>query len=258
MTSNEDFKKALRAGNLSEAFLVAMSHAPELNITTRIVSPQENDQPQKGNYLRTQINLIEGKIDNEIGEQLIGDRYPEIQQFHLQQVTQGHKTIQQNLVSLQKMFRLMSAFQQQQKASEELSWVDMAADVARESLPPENRVVKLNGGNTTPNALGATEMMQKNEPIPANDNVNVTDMEGTGVESETVSPGESESKSEPRLPAFSQEDDDGVVDDLLSLADIDEEDEPEQEDWGDWLEEDEPQTKAQVLDLKSLNLNQNF
>jgi hypothetical protein len=258
MTSNEDFKKALRAGKLSEAFLVAMSHAPELNITTRIVSPQENDQqaenaqPQRGNYLRTQINLIEGKIDNEIGEQLIGDRYPEIQQFHLQQVAQGHQTIQQNLVSLQKMFRLMSAFQQQQKASEQLSWVDMATDVANESLPPQTDLVKLNG-NKTPDALKAEEAIQKTQSIPPGNNV-------TGVESEAGSQGETESKSEPTLPAFSQEEDDSVVDDLLSLADIDKEDEQEQEqeDWGDWLEEDDPQTKAQVLDLKSLNLNQNF
>lgn len=255
MTSNEDFKKALRAGNLSEAFLVAMSHAPELNITTRIVSPQENEQPQRGNYLRTQINLIEGKIDNEIGEQLIGDRYPEIQQFHLQQVTQGHQTIQQNLLSLQKIFRLMSAFQEQQKASEQLSWVDMAADVARESLPPETDMVKLNG-NKIPDALKAVETMQKTEAIPASDNVNSGNV--TGVESEAVSQGETKSQPEPRLPAFSQEEDEGVVDDLLSLADIGEEDEQEQEDWGDWLEEDDPQTKAEVFDLKSLNLNQNF
>ena len=38
MTSSEDFKQAIREGNISEAFLVAMSNAPELNITTKIIT----------------------------------------------------------------------------------------------------------------------------------------------------------------------------------------------------------------------------
>ncbi|MGL5796291.1 MAG: hypothetical protein ACRC06_18185, partial [Waterburya sp.] len=90
MTSSEEFKRAIRAGNINEAFLVAMSNAPELNITTRIVTTEKNtQQPQADNYLRTQINLIEGKIENEISEQFTGDRYGEIKQFHIEQVTQG-------------------------------------------------------------------------------------------------------------------------------------------------------------------------
>ena len=87
MKSSEEFKQALRAGKLNEAFLVAMSNAPELHITTWVTSASDthdwesHSQPQAGKCLRTHINLIEGKIENEIGEQFVGDRYPEIQQF---------------------------------------------------------------------------------------------------------------------------------------------------------------------------------
>ncbi|MGL4881929.1 MAG: hypothetical protein ACRC8K_12810 [Waterburya sp.] len=238
MTSSEEFKRAIRAGNINEAFLVAMSNAPELNITTRIVTTEKNtQQPQADNYLRTQINLIEGKIENEIGEQFTGDRYGEIKQFHIEQVTQGHQTIQHNLISLQRMFQLMSAFQQQQ-TTEHLNWVEIAADVNQESLPARPKVNQLSG-NKTPDALTAGTT---NNPTAT-----------TSID-----------KPEPQLPGFEPEAEDDVVDDLLSLADLDDQSETEvpeaeQGDWGEWLEE--PEVKSEVFDLKSLNLrdpNQNW
>jgi hypothetical protein len=234
MTSSEEFKQAIRAGNINEAFLVAMSNAPELNITTRIVTTQQNTQQvQPDNYLHTHINLIEGKIENEIGEQFTGDRYGEIKQFHIEQVTQGHQTIQHNLISLQRMFQLMSAFQQQQKATEHLNWVDVAADVNQESLPPKTQVNQLSS-NKTPDTLTART---------------------TGKQSDLAT-----DKPEPQLPGFEPEAEEDVVDDLLSLADIDDESETEvpaaeQGDWGEWLEE--PEVKSEVFDLKTLNLRNN-
>ncbi len=225
MTSSEDFKQALRSGNLSEAFLLAMSKAPELHITTWIASPQDNPaQPPKDKSLRTHINLIEGKIENQIGEQLLGDRHPEIQQFHHQQVAQGHQTIQQNLESLQKMFRLMAAFQkQQQPGYDRSSWIDV-----REANKPE-----LNG-QTTVNAIAA---------------------------SETVSETSANNKIEPQLPSFAREEDDegdAIVNDLLSLADLDEEREEietesptDEEDWGDWLEEENPPINTTIVSPNS-------
>jgi hypothetical protein len=235
MTSSEEFKQAIRAGNINEAFLVAMSNAPELNITTKIVTTDKtSQQAQTDNYLRTQINLIEGKIENEIGEQFTGDRYGEIKQFHIEQVTQGHQTIQHNLISLQRMFQLMSAFQQQQ-AAERLNWVEIAADVNQESLPTKSKVNQLSG-NKAPEALAASTT--NNQPA-------------------TVSI----DKPEPQLPGFEPEaEDDDVVDDLLSLADLDEQSETEvptaeQGDWGEWLEE--PEVKSEVFDLKTLNLRDN-
>ena len=249
MTSSEDFKQAIRAGNISEAFLVAMSNAPKLDITTRIISAPGNvretntNQFQVDNYLRTHINLIEGKIENEIGEQLTSDRYSEIKQFHIQQVNQGHQTIQHNLISLQKMFQLMSAFQQQQQTSKHLNWVDIAADVTRESLPAKPETNQLSGKNSP-------------EVLKAGETENTTEVISLGVNSDVVGT----DKPEPQLPSFeAEEEDDSVVDDLMSLADID--DDPEQEeqaqekpeDWSEWLD-DEPDVRAEVLDLKSLNI----
>lgn len=243
MTSSEEFKQAIKAGNINEAFLVAMSNAPALNITTRIIKNGSNpQQPQTDNYLRTEIDLIEGKIENEISEQFTGDRYREIKQFHLEQVTQGHQTIQHNLISLQRMFQLMSAFQQQQ-ATQHLDWVDIAADVNQESLPDQPKINHLSG-NKIPEALAAGAIAT---PTPT---VSPTNLDSTV------------DKSELQLPAFepeAKEDDDDedqdMVNDLLSLADLDEPSEdlpPEAEDWGEWLEE--PETKPEVFNLKSLNL----
>lgn len=239
MTKCEDFKQAIRAGNISEAFLVAMSNAPELNITTKIITADGNkvdvEESQLDNYLSTHINLIEGKVENEIGEKLTGDRYSEIKQFHLQQVTQGHQTIQHNLISLQKMFQLMSSFHEQQ-ASNHSSWVDIAADVTTESLPPKPDSSQLYG-NKIPNAL-----------------------EASTSQPETSTPDAALSENqEPQLPAF-EEEDESIVNDLLSLADIDDdvdqsETPEEQGDWSEWLD-DEPEVKTEVFDLKSLNIRE--
>jgi hypothetical protein len=243
MTSSEDFKQAIRAGNISEAFLVAMSNAPELNITTKIVTAEghkiDADDSQMDNYLHTHINLIEGKVENEIGEKLTGDRYSEIKQFHIQQVTQGHQTIQHNLISLQKMFQLMSSFQQQQATH--TNWVDIAADVNRESLPTQPNG-KLYG--YTPNALEASKIDNQSRA-----NQNLTQI--------------NEHNPEPQLPSFEEdEQDDQMVNDLLSLADIDSVTESvetataeNQPDWSEWLDE-EPDVKTGVFDLKSLNIKE--
>lgn len=247
MTSSEDFKQAIKAGNISEAFLVAMSNAPELNITTKIITADGQKINQQDysadNYLHTHINLIEGKVENEIGEKLTGDRYSEIKQFHLQQVTQGHQTIQHNLVSLQRMFQLMSSFQQQQMANPS-NWVDIAADVSRESLSATD-TSKLAG--RVPNALTAVQTNSLQET-----NQDVASLE--------------DNNPEPQLPSFDTEDAE-IVNDLLSLADIDEHGETETEadletattenprDWSEWLD-DEPDVKAEVFDLKTLNIKE--
>lgn len=245
MSSKEDFKQAIRSGNINEAFLVAMSNAPELNITTKIVTAdgeKVDTGGQMDNYLHTHINLIEGKVENEIGEKLTGDRYSEIKQFHIQQVTQGHQTIQHNLVSLQKMFQLMSSFQQE--AESHSNWVDIATDVTRELPSPENQN-QLRGN--TPNALEA----------------GVEEVKTTKT---VISFDSDEDNSEPQLPSFDVEDDE-MVNDLLSLADLDdldELDEPIEEapetpqdraDWSEWLD-DEPDVKTEVFDLKSLNIKE--
>ena len=231
MTKGEDFKQAIREGNINEAFLIAMSNAPELNITTKIITAEGHStdigQAEIDNYLHTHINLIEGQVENEIGEKLTGDRYSEIKQFHLQQVTNGHQTIQQNLLSLQRMFQLMSSFQQQ--VSNHPNWVDIAADVT--NLPTEADGNRFYG--KVPNALEA----------------GTSPDEAAGIEVDS-----SKENPEPQLPSF--EADDEAVEDLLSLAaDIDE-DEPEEpeSDWSEWLD-DEPDVETK-FDLKSLNIKE--
>ena len=235
MTASEEFKQAIRAGNINEAFVVAMSNAPELNITTKIVTADGSKIDASGgvddNYLHTHINLIEGKVENEIGEKLTGDRYSEIKQFHIQQVTQGHQTIQHNLISLQKMFQLMSSFQEQQ--ANHVNWVDIAADVSRDlsARPSTERLA----GNA-PNALSASKVEEKERTSVSNSD---------------------RDNAEPQLPSFDGSDDE-VVNDLLSLADIDESETEsttasDQADWSEWLD-DEPDVQTKVFDLKSLNV----
>ena len=237
MTSSEEFKQAIRTGNINKAFLFAMSNAPELNITTKVISADGHftdvGQSEIDNYLHTHINLVEGRVENEIGEKLTGDRYSEIKQFHLRQVTQGHQTIQQNLISLQKMFQLMSSFQQQ--GSSQASWVDIAADVARD-LPTEPDAERLYG--KVPNALRAGIVSDKSETTTPKADL-------------------TETNPEPQLPSFEAEDEiDEAIEDLLSLADLDEDGESsaaveDLSDWSEWLD-DEPDIQTKVFDL---NLN---
>ncbi|PSO90509.1 MAG: hypothetical protein BRC46_13275 [Cyanobacteria bacterium QS_6_48_18] len=111
MVSSEEFKEALRGGKLEQALLLAMSPAMELKITTQLASDSEQITPSS--RLQTRINLIEGKLENEIGEQFLNNApYRELQQFHLEQVKEGNQTIQQNIGSLQTLFAIVMDIQQ--------------------------------------------------------------------------------------------------------------------------------------------------
>ncbi len=117
MASSEDFKKYIQAGKLSEALSLAMSAAVKLQITTRVLDDADmvtEKESLPGDRLRTQINMVEGQITNEIGEQFTGrSPYQSLKQAHLIQVKEGVKTIQNNLKTLQKLFRLLLAMRQQ-------------------------------------------------------------------------------------------------------------------------------------------------
>lgn len=255
-TSNE-FKQALRAGKLSEAFLLAMSNAPQLHITTWVASAQDDaspqdrdsDRPPAGNYLRTHINLVEGKIENEIGEKILADGNSAISKFHWQQVNQGHQAIQQNLQSLQKMFHLMTAFEQQRQTNNAIgmNWVDVETDNDSGTSELSGDYPKGTLRDRSIGSLGAAQSDLASGEITGSP---------TAEETSTIRT----TKVEPQLPAFAQEqeddDDDGVVDDLLSLADLDDEPdlEPEDnEDWGEWLEDEEGKVKPELVNLNSLN-----
>ena len=113
MTSSDDFKRALKAGKLTEALTLAMGKIIELNIVTTVVDSEDQSHPwqqvkvKPGYRMQTHIDLVQGDITNEIGEQFLsGGTYEELRKFHQQQVVQGNVTIQENVESLQKLLSI--------------------------------------------------------------------------------------------------------------------------------------------------------
>lgn len=116
MAPSDDFKAQLKAGNINEALSLALNGAVDLKITTWVTTGDQQTFSQPGHRLRTRINTIEGKVDNEIGDQFIGNGpYRELRQFHLEQVTQGREIIKSNLKSLQTLFEVVIAMQSAQR-----------------------------------------------------------------------------------------------------------------------------------------------
>ncbi|MDY6781687.1 MAG: hypothetical protein SW833_03890 [Cyanobacteriota bacterium] len=118
MVLKDEFKKAIQAGNLNEALALAMSRATELNITTWVApeNGETSSTPQPGNRLRARIDLLQGKIENEVGDRFIGyGPYRELRDFHAAQVARSPALVRANLQSLQKLFGALNALQQQKQ-----------------------------------------------------------------------------------------------------------------------------------------------
>jgi len=114
MASNADFQEYIRQGKLAEALSLALSEVVQLQITTTVVqSPDliDPDNLDDDRTLKTQINMVDGQITSQVGQGFTG-AYKPLRQFHLEQVKEGSKTIQSNLKSLQKLFRLLAAMRQ--------------------------------------------------------------------------------------------------------------------------------------------------
>lgn len=117
MTASDEFKEKLKAGEIFDAFNLAISEAIELEITTWVSSSDSDNQssgnanqPKPGYCMRTRMNLVDGKIENEVGSQFIGNGpYTELMQFHLEQVKEGRQIVLKNLESLQKMFVVLTS-----------------------------------------------------------------------------------------------------------------------------------------------------
>lgn len=234
MTSSDEFRKALRAGKLTDAFVLAMSQAHQLKITTSIASPEKNaSQSSTSSSLRTRLDLVEGTIDNEIDEQFLGNPlYREVQQFHRQQVNRGHQTIAQNLESLQQMFRLLVTLQKQQIEGNyrEFGWLD----VATKSLPSEKALQQ-----HPPSEIVKQDTTEEVFPPAEKVNSDSSDSASTSIESDLDR--QEEIEGEPTAIETEAE----TKEYILSLEDLETENE---EDWGDWLEEDD----VALLDLTSL------
>ncbi|NET58657.1 MAG: hypothetical protein F6K47_21630 [Symploca sp. SIO2E6] len=117
MTTSDEFKEKLKAGEIVDALTLALSEAVELEITTW-VSPAHSDsksaadveQSSPGYRMRTRMNIVDGDINNEVGTHFIGNGpYRELRQFHMEQVLEGRKIIRQNLESLQQLFTVIAS-----------------------------------------------------------------------------------------------------------------------------------------------------
>jgi hypothetical protein len=112
MTTIEEFREKIKAGEILDALTLAMSESMELKITTWVSSDSQSldsEEPPPGYRLRTRINILEGEVENEIGSELIGkEAYAELQQLHLEQVEQSREILLKNLESLQKMMVVLT------------------------------------------------------------------------------------------------------------------------------------------------------
>lgn len=113
MAKSDDFREHIKTGNITEALALALGQATELKITTWVSTGEDEVEiadAKPGNRLQTRINMIAGDIENEIGDQFLGNApYREIRQFHLEQVALGNQIIKSNLKSLQKLFEVLIA-----------------------------------------------------------------------------------------------------------------------------------------------------
>ncbi len=148
MAASDDFKQLLKAGKIVEALALALGEAVELKITTWVstestadaqASTFGQDSATSGNRMETRINLVDGEIDNEIGNQFIANGpYTELRNFHQQQIAQSYKFIQNNLHSLQQLLEVWASMQQLGLSDAESQLLPTAKETAP-SLPVDSR-----------------------------------------------------------------------------------------------------------------------
>lgn len=276
MTSRDDLREAIKSGKLADALVMAMSNAVELNITTWVTSeekkPTLSPQAESGESLRSQINLVEGKINNEVGEKFVDSTtHKDIKRFHLEQVLQGNKTIRDNIKSLQKLFELLQAIKKHQgdralsqealldlfsstisrqpeinvvspsTREEDLeepeiddNWDDSVLDIF-ESVPHQEDSEEANPDSNSEMELlietSEDDLLMPTPEMPVTD-LEIEDWEEARVEF---------------LPGMDSDwRDDEAEGSILSLDDLDASSE-EEEDWGDFLEEEEEIKSPQGL-----------
>jgi hypothetical protein len=242
MASSDDFREQLKAGNITEALALALSKAVELKVTTWVASgtdDAEAAEAKPGHRLRTHLNHLEGKIENEIGDQFIGNGpYRELRQFHLDQIAEGNKIIQNNLKSLHKLFEVWVAMRYQsatppviepESLGVESQLLPPTEDIAEAGLglaPPESGV---GGFIVSPNTVIQEDVAQE-PPLPSGE-----------PSSLLTTPADTEEA----LDSETDDDDwDDSILDLLESLPVGSPPSPEaldsqiDEDWGDFIEEE--------------------
>ncbi|MFQ3679261.1 MAG: hypothetical protein SNJ60_01950 [Pseudanabaenaceae cyanobacterium] len=103
-------QKMEETGDLSEALRSVLADLFVLKIVTW-VAEEGDTEPQPGHRLRTEIDLIDGDIETEIGvEFLEGREYASLRPFHEQQVIHGRDTISSNVHTLLQLAREAAQF----------------------------------------------------------------------------------------------------------------------------------------------------
>ena len=168
MASSDDFREQLKAGNITEALALALSEAVELKITTWVASAEddvETAEARQGHRLHTCINMIEGDIENEIGDQFIDKGpYTDLRQFHLDQVAEGNRIIQNNLKSLQKLFEVLVTMRYQGTTPPVINPESLGSD--SQLLPPAEIVTDTGLVNELPEA-GFEDYVSTPTPVVA-------------------------------------------------------------------------------------------
>ncbi|MBP0026602.1 MAG: hypothetical protein J7540_21760, partial [Roseofilum sp. SID2] len=122
MAATDDFREAIKAGELLEALKTALSESIELEITTWIsladpysANPDEQPEAQPGYRMHSRINIVDGEIDTEVGSHFVGNGpFTELREFHINQIRSSRQIIKRNLNSIQKLFGLWAEMQQQE------------------------------------------------------------------------------------------------------------------------------------------------
>lgn len=244
MKPSDDFKAQLKAGNIPEALALALNGAVDLKITTWVTSATDPQSTAPGKRLRTRINTIEGKVDNEVGDQFIGNGpYRELRQFHIDQVSQGNEIIHNNLKSLQTLFEVVIAMQQAQRRINTLPPSTLPF-----VLEPSSEVEQLLApAQDSPEPLTVTEPAAEVEelaPTPDSLTDSVLPALALGGVAATVL---NRATPAPEVLEEEEEDDDHWDDSVLDLleslpvgepTELEEMESPEAEDWRDFIEEE--------------------
>jgi hypothetical protein len=103
MTANSEFQASLQAGKVNEAIAQVISRLVELDIVT-VLPATEGSAGQ--NTLSTKVNLLTGKITNEIGAEFLQNKsYAKFLNFHTAQIDATSQMVREQLHGLQALIR---------------------------------------------------------------------------------------------------------------------------------------------------------
>jgi hypothetical protein len=141
MALSDNFKRELTTGNVAKAFEIALTEAIHLEITTWVATPTPQSQSelsQPGARIRTRLNLVDGRVDHEVGTQFLDTGpYAELREFHLKQVQEGRAAIQSNIRNLKILLETWLQLQQlkRPRVTEVLTGLSSPPSVSAASAP---------------------------------------------------------------------------------------------------------------------------